>query len=515
MKRLSSTWLGLALLLSALTQASRDPGQALLTLPVNLPGYLDRCNDSNAISYLISKTTQRDSIYSEAVQLLESITISSSCTRIAATRLVTSCQSFGGTANGNDEPQETLDRIRSVYAARLAICELEGTGASVPAPCLPVTLSPPESKIRFGFMQSSSVPDTGTNLVPKELLEQCLKALESRPQWWTSYSNSRQNAMVICQASRIEAEKEELLDLHRSILRSSIKLDEGIHQALHNAATEASKHDAFLQAVQLLQKKLLTDMEASQSFFQQTLGGFLREIELGIERVAAVVASALGYVQAETVVLEENIQNASSEVDKLQQTLQLAHQDALSRSELALRTHENNIHAYQELASLLQLSLESLVETDIAGLSQSIGRFDASLEWLTSRLLLILEQENQIAERLRTLETTMEQSQAKANELQNAQIMQVQALAAQSQIQKEMQHNSQVSQALLDQATTAAFNLHALIDEAATKYKRIPDLQFGGLSTWTLAGALLILIGAHNMKAAVSLFFLVFGEHPL
>lgn len=109
----------------------------------------------------------------------------------------------------------------------------------------------------------------------------------------------------------------------------------------------------------------------------------------------------------------------------------------------------------------------------------------------------------------------MAQSQAKANELQNAQIMQVQALAAQSQIQKEMQLSSQVSQALLDKATTAAFNLHALIDEAATKYKRIPDLHFGGLSIWTLCGALLILIGAHNMKAAVSLFFLVFGKHPV
>ena len=277
----------------------------LLTIPGNLPGYQDKYNDSNAISYQTSKTAQRDAIYSEAIQLLESLTTSPSCTRIAATRLVTSCQSFGGKTSADEEPQKTLDRIRSVYAARLAICELEGTGASIPAPCLPVILSPPESKIRFGFMRKPNVPDTGTDLVPKELLEQCLKALESRPQWWTSYSNSRQNAIVICQASRIEIEKEELLDLHRSILRSSIKLDEGIHQALHNAAMEASKHDAFLQAVQLLQRKLVTDMQTSQSLFQQTLGGFLRDIELGIERVAAVVASALGQVQSETAVLEE------------------------------------------------------------------------------------------------------------------------------------------------------------------------------------------------------------------
>lgn len=228
-----------------------------------------------------------------------------SCARIASVKLVTSCQSFRGNNNGDRESHETLDGIRSVYAARLAICELEGAGASVPAPCLPVTLAPPASKGRFGFVTKTDVPDTGTALVPKELLEQCLKTLESRPQWWTSYSNSRQNAMVICQASRIEVEKEELLELHRSILRSSIKLDEGFHQALRNAAMEASQHEAFIQAVQSLQGKLVTDMEAGQSFFQKTFEGFLREIALGIDTFNAAVASALGHVQSETAVLEK------------------------------------------------------------------------------------------------------------------------------------------------------------------------------------------------------------------
>ena len=106
----------------------------------------------------------------------------------------------------------------------------------------------------------------------------------------------------------------------------------------------------------------------------------------------------------------------------------------------------------------------------------------------------------------------MEQSQAKADELQRAQNVQVQALAAQSEVQKEIQFNAQISQALLDKAATTAANLHTIIDEAATKYKQIPTLHFHGLSTWPLCGFLLILIGAHNMKAAVSLFFLVVGK---
>lgn len=98
----------------------------------------------------------------------------------------------------------------------------------------------------------------------------------------------------------------------------------------------------------------------------------------------------------------------------LQQALKFAHQDSLSRNQLALRAHEDNTRASQELASVLQLSLGSLAEADMARLFQSVGRLDASLvcstswchvndtnnnkEWLTSRLILILEQENKMAE---------------------------------------------------------------------------------------------------------------------
>jgi hypothetical protein len=202
--------------------------------------------------------------------------------------------------------------------------------------------------------------------------------------------------MIICQASRIEAEKEELLDLHRSILRSSIKLDEGLQQALRNAAMEASQHEAFIHAVQSLQEKLVTDMEASQSLFQQIFGGFIRDIELGIDTVAAAVTSALGRVQSETVdlgkvrnapslvslhklTLLQDIRNVSGQFDVFQKALQFAHQETVSRNQLALRTHEDSALAYRNLASVLQLSLESLVETDMARLSESIGRFDASL----------------------------------------------------------------------------------------------------------------------------------------
>lgn len=270
-----------------------------------MAAYTESSDEVSAISHLTSKIRQQDAIFSEAVQLLDSLKTSPSCNRIAANKLVTSCQDFGGKGNTVPDNHETLDRIRSIYAARLAICELDGAGASVPSPCLPVTSTPSTSKSRFSFATRSKAPDNSSDVVSHELLEQCLRALESRPQWWTSYSNSRQNAMVICQASRMEVEQEELLNLHRSILKSSIKLDEGLQTAIRNAAIEASQHQAFVRSVQALQEGLLRDVEKTQSVFKRTFGRLLHEVEVGIETVVAAVNAASSQVQTETAVLKQ------------------------------------------------------------------------------------------------------------------------------------------------------------------------------------------------------------------
>lgn len=110
------------------------------------------------------------------------------------------------------------------------------------------------------------------------------------------------------------------------------------------------------------------------------------------------------------------------------------------------------------------------------------------------------------------MEVALQTSQTTANELQQAQRLQAQALAAQVQAQQTLQSSTQVSQALLDKATTSAANLHALIDEAATRYKQTPGLHFAGTSVWTMCLTFLLAIGSQNPKFAVSIFFLIFGK---
>lgn len=123
--------------------------------------------------------------------------------------------------------------------------------------------------------------------------------------------------MVICQAARIETEREELLDLHRSIVKSSTKLNDGLRQAAHNAAMDLARNQVFEQAVQALQEKIVTDMEEAGSLLRRTFDAFLREMEVGIGKVTASVTSALSHVRQDTLDLHKVCANPSHRVIEL------------------------------------------------------------------------------------------------------------------------------------------------------------------------------------------------------
>lgn len=131
-------------------------------------------------------------LYLKALELLGSIQSAPSCNRLVASNLLTSCKSIEGPSS---DSESTIDDVKSIYAAQLAVCELRSAGALTPPPCALVSPTATDKQTK------------PYHKVDKYHLSQCLQSLESRPQWWTSYSNNRQNAVVMCQAARVEVEK--------------------------------------------------------------------------------------------------------------------------------------------------------------------------------------------------------------------------------------------------------------------------------------------------------------------
>jgi hypothetical protein len=162
-------------------------------------------------------------IYSQALSILDSLESSPSCYKLAASNLLSSCEDIKNLrirdSNGHDEidAEKHLDQIKSLFAARIAVCELLEARADFPSACSELTPSTQTKRpsgvglvswriIRHKVEAGRSLPDFVSDIQ----FGQCLKGLESRPQWWTSYSNAKQNAVIMCQAVRHDIERGKL-----------------------------------------------------------------------------------------------------------------------------------------------------------------------------------------------------------------------------------------------------------------------------------------------------------------
>jgi hypothetical protein len=201
--------------------------------------------------------------------------------------------------------------------------------------------------------------------------------------------------MVICQAARIEVEREELLDLHRAIAKTSSKLHEGLEAALRNAAMESSRHITFLEEVWAMQERLAADLEKSAFVTQNALDRLLQEIWSGLDSIATSASSVMDNLRGEAGTLAkvktayfycsrntntgQELRNTSGSVRSLQDTLNQVQDNTISQSQEVIRMHEEDVLAYRDVASVLHHSLESIVDTDMARLFQRMMTFDSSL----------------------------------------------------------------------------------------------------------------------------------------
>lgn len=216
-------------------------------------------------------------------------------------KLLTSCQSLSSSeTSGGAEIAHTLDRVKSIYAARLALCELSGAGATIPLSCSSIRIASDRTHNESAFDPTEIADDFSAPVV-----EGCLRGLESRPQWWTSYSNSRQNAIVICQAARIEIEKEEMLNLHQSLANNAEKLNSALQSALHDAAVENAQQKVFMEEVHKLRNQLTTELQDGSGRTRSLFTGLLHDFESILSASVSKVLSFLKNVEEDSSLLSQ------------------------------------------------------------------------------------------------------------------------------------------------------------------------------------------------------------------
>lgn len=171
------------------------------------------------LAAMLQTPLHQQGILSQALRIVKSMESAPSCNRLAALNLINDCKSLEqAPVDAKSNSDNLLDEIKSEYASRLAVCELLGAKALVPKECT-ILIPSSQACVKHRFMSFFSRTDH-----PSEELcypeathaqfERCLRTLEARPQSWTSYSNARQNAVVMCHASRDAIERGMYVPFH-------------------------------------------------------------------------------------------------------------------------------------------------------------------------------------------------------------------------------------------------------------------------------------------------------------
>ncbi|KAL9576941.1 MAG: hypothetical protein Q9203_007629, partial [Teloschistes exilis] len=456
-------------------------------------------------------------VYTQALQVLESLKASPSCHRLAASTLMHSCQTVDGSSTNSEG---SLEDLKSVYAAQLAICEVTEAGSGPPKSCDPFL---PNEQLRLGQTLNHGLDQpNGLGSKLKSQLSICLQSLESRPQHWTSYSNNRQNAVIMCQAARFHVDKDEIIKLHQSMTKTASGANDALSRVV-NAASEAMvRQEKFAKELRHFQRQLMQDLEVSKSETQSFLQSLNKNVDSTLQSITKRLFSKVGDVEREASKVQEALRSSATEAEALQSNISKVFQQAAEESAELAASQAKQWDATTSSTAELQNSLQSIRQHDVHSL---LGAFDGihnqlashgTLTLVSNELVAVMyARQHEMGERLDKLDKSFAGLESTAAALQATHSADAEAqLRLHSQVQIEMQ----VAQGLLADITASAATLQDTVHDTSSKVAHMVAL--GGVTNkvlnwgWSLV-VLLVVYHFHPKVAgyaAVTLGTLLLGS---
>ncbi|EEH38427.2 hypothetical protein PAAG_08154 [Paracoccidioides lutzii Pb01] len=434
-------------------------------------------DEADLPSLLHSQITQYSEVFSSAIELLNSMKSSPSCNRMAATNLILSCQSIrGDDGNQKEALSDSLDNVKSLFAARLAVCELIGAGATIPEQCSPIFTS---RKTHLHLEEE--------NIIQLSQLEPCLKSLESRPQWWTSYSNSRQNAAVMCQAARAEIEREEELKLYKNLADLTSILTDSLNHTLISTAMEASRQRVFLDIVKEMQDNLMQDLE----------NGFLRYRDISARVVDDLegVQELMSQTRSDASSANKDLHSTTKTLHGLKRILDEIQLETERRASQMAAIEKKNHQESLELVSSLRQSVELLSSQHLRPILEGFGNIFYSMQAVEDLMSSMEARHDGLDARMKSLEHIFQEFEHTTLALQQIQMQQIHD-------QNFFQNDLRISQALLNDVAASAANLQTSIESSYAVFRKITS--FSGLITsiswWILSVTVFVTLPVFHLK---------------
>jgi hypothetical protein len=298
-------------------------------------------------------------VITQAVDFVVSMQNAPTCTRMAASHLMNECKLLENAPDfAKQRPEAYLDNVKTEYAAKLAVCELLSAQPSNPMPPQNCEMLVPTSRAcSKGGTWWHSRPDTMVNEkqcypeIKEYQYVQCLKTLQSSPQYWTSFSNARQNAVVMCQASRDAIERENHLETFKNLTQ----VMGGVSSAMKKSAEEyealIKDQKQFSDEVREAQDRFKEDVQAVQAKALATVGTLDNKFHAFMDTSMSELITALA-------------DNQSNEIVRIRQEMQAFSGDLMAESSQFAKFYNGQLQAHHEQAlTSLQINHEAQVDS--------------------------------------------------------------------------------------------------------------------------------------------------------
>jgi uncharacterized protein YoxC len=235
-----------------------------------------------------------------AIQVVENHDSLPYCQKMAASSLIHSCATLQGKTSDEDEPQgtsqdmnATLGEEKTLYAARLAVCELSDSKVPVPKQCTSF-IPTRETTKKTGWFGYLPVPGVWKSIVRYPDYEQatkrdrdaCVQALYASNQAWHSYSNAGQDAVKLCHAVRGDIERDQELQVYRGLTENVANVAEAMHHMDETIRVQEEAMNHLVIRTQQLTEDLLKDLPELREMYRQTVIDLTDDVRLVATKVS-------------------------------------------------------------------------------------------------------------------------------------------------------------------------------------------------------------------------------------
>jgi hypothetical protein len=278
---------------------------------------------------------------------------------MAASHLMNECKLLEHAPDfAKSRPEAYLDNIKTEYAAKLAVCELLSAqpSNSMPPPNCEI-LVPTSRACSKGGTWWYSRPETTVDdkqcypEMKEYQYSQCLKTLQSSPQYWTSFSNARQNAVVMCQASRDAIERENHLETFKNLTQVMGAVSSAMQRSTEEYEALIKDQKLFTDEVREAQDRFKKDVHAVQEKALVTVGTLDNKFHAFMETSMSELVTALA-------------DNQSNEIVRIRQEMQAFSSDLMSESSQFAKHFKIQLQSHHEHAlTSLQINHEAQIDS--------------------------------------------------------------------------------------------------------------------------------------------------------